>query len=189
MNNLTIKQQRIVSSLKPCGIFDIEVWRKNKKIITYREYNDVTDEAKDNILNVNFYSTDQILYWWAGLIDSTDYVTIAKTDTYANINQAGNGWIEFTNYTDPRNQNNAINRVAWDKNNASAQSISNTTKMLIDITEASTIKGIFMVGGAISSQIKNDNSAGNVLWSTALFTEDLDLVFGDQIRANYSITI
>jgi hypothetical protein len=189
MNNLIIKQQRISSSLDPCGIFDIEVWRKNKKIITCHEYNDVTNEARDNILNVNFYNTDQALYWWVGLIDSTSYVAIAETDTYVNINQVGNGWIEFTNYTDPRNQNSAINRIAWNKNNASTQSISNTTKMLIDITEVSIIKGIFVVGGVVSSQIKNDNSAGNVLWSTALFTEELDLIPGDQIRANYLITI
>jgi hypothetical protein len=171
------------------GKFLVENWYRDQLIGLYRFPNDATGQGKDRFLDVSFNHVPQITNWWMGIIDYTGYTALAATDLYRNINLAANGWKEFTDYTDENNGDSAITRPLWNNNTASGQSISNTTYSIFNVTTAGTIKGMFIVGGSASAQIKGDNTAGNsVLWATGLFdTGDCNVVIGSRLRIIYTI--
>jgi len=99
----------------------------------------------------------------------------------------GNNWLEFTGYSDPNSNGDTNTRPVWYTDEASGQTIANTTKSLFDITESCTIVGLLVVTGP-NSQIKGDNSAGNSLWATALFLKgNVILEVADQLRIIYTI--
>jgi hypothetical protein len=179
-----------ISCIEPAGIFTVEHWRSGRFKDLYNIPNEVTNEARNNLLDINFHSATTIINWWTGLIDNTGYTSLAVTDTYENINQIGNGWAEFVDYADTSNNNSATTRPLWIRDPTLNQSITNTTKTLFDITASGTIKGVFLVGGIASSQIKSDHSAGNVLFATALsLSGDIAVVAYDQLRVTYTIVV
>ncbi|MFA5766632.1 MAG: hypothetical protein WC919_01755 [Candidatus Paceibacterota bacterium] len=177
-----------ISSINPCGVFAIEHLRHGKIRNIYKIPNGTTNEGKTSILNTNFNSGQNLL-WWLSLIDNTNYISVADTDTYVNINQEGNGWVEFTGYTDANNNDDITTRPRWYNDATDNAFITNATKSLFDITISGTIKGAFLVGGA-AAQIKNDHSAGNILWATAFSLEStITLEAKDQLRIIYKISL
>lgn len=177
------------SDIKLEGRYVIEHWRGGKRINEYRFRNAITNEGKNSLLNVMFHGATPIASWFIGLIDSVGYSALANTDTYDDINQAANGWKEFTNYTDANNSGSATTRPAWPEDAASGQSISNASVAIFDITASGTAKGIFICGGTAGAQTKGDHVAGAVLWSAALFgSGDVAVQSGDQLKITYTVT-
>ena len=177
------------SGLNPRGRFQVEHWRDGRLIGQYEFPNGITDEGKDQILNTQFDAATQITTWYLGLIDNANFTALAATDTYDEIDQAGNGWDEFTDYTDAGNGDSATTRPVWNPDAASSQSISNGTVVVFDITATGTIKGLFLVGGGTAPENKGDHAAGSTLWATALFDSgDVDVQNGDQLKATYTVT-
>lgn len=175
--------------LKLKGRYVVEHWRNGHRINEYHFANDITNEGKNALFNVFFHGSTQITAWYIGLIDNTGYSALAATDTYDDINQAANGWDEFTNYTDANNSDNATTRPAWPEDAASGQSITNSTVAIYDITASGTVKGLFVVGGSTASQTKSDHEAGATLWSTALFgSGDVTVQSGDQLKVTYTVS-
>jgi hypothetical protein len=170
--------------------FQVEHWRDGKLLCTYRFPNGVTNEGKNKLLDVMFHAATQITTWWIGLIDNTGYSALAAGDTYAAINQAGNGWDEFTDYTDAGNGDSASTRPEWTEGAAASQSITNASPVVFDITDSGTVKGVFLVGGAANAQNKSDYEAvGAVLFCTALFgTGDVVVNSGDQLKITFTAT-
>jgi hypothetical protein len=195
MNRLDLSQQAgceiirhappaAASELKPRGQFKVEHWRGGRKINEWAFPNGITDQGKIALLEAMFHSGTQITTWYLGLIDLTGYTSLLAADTYANINQAGNHWAEFTDYTV---SGNASNRAAWGPDAASANAISNGTAAVFDITSTGTVKGVFCVGGGSSPITKSDHTAGSILWATALFnTGDAAVQSGDQLKVTYT---
>ena len=199
MNVLNVKQEAGVeliraakkaeSLLIPRGQFKVEHWRDGKRINEYVFPNGIVNEGKNKLLNVMFNEGTAITTWWLGLIDLSGYTELLATDTYDDINQAGNGWDEFTNYTDPGNGGSASTRPEWDEGAASGQSITNASPAVFDLTGAGTVKGVFLVGGDAGSQNKGDHAAGSTLWATALFTSgDVVVANGDQLKVTYTVS-
>ena len=93
-------RRKAEDQLQPRGRFVVEHFRKGVKIGQYEFPNGITNEGKNKLLDVMFHGVSAITTWWLGLIDNSGYTALAARDTYANINQAGNGWDEFTDYTD-----------------------------------------------------------------------------------------
>ena len=173
----------------PRGKFVVEHWRNGKRINEYHFPNGIVNEGKNKLLNVMFHGMTPIATWWMGLIDSSGYTALAATDNYDDINQAGNGWDEFTNYTDPGNGGSSSTRPEWAEGAASGQSITNSTPAVFDITAAGTVKGVFLVGGIANAQNKGNHEAGGTLWATALFTSgDVVVANGDQLKVTYTVT-
>jgi hypothetical protein len=178
------------TNLKASGRYIVEHYRDGEKINEYQFNNGTTNEGLDSILNVMFHGTTAITAWYLGIIDGTGYTALAATDTYATINQAGNGWDEFADYTDPGNSDSATTRPAWTEGAASSQSIANGTVVVFDITDTGTIKGMFLVGGGTTPSTKSDFEGGGTLWSTALFTGgDVSVQNTDEIRVTYTISM
>ncbi len=177
------------SELPLRGHFNVEHWRDGKLLATYEFDNGITNEGKNFLLDVMFHATTAISAWYLGLIDNSGYTADAAGDTYDNINQSGNGWDEFDDYTDANNGNSGTTRPAWQEDAAASQAISNTTVSIFNITASGTVKGVFACGGT-NAQTKNDHTAsGNVLWATAMFTGgDVPVGNGDQLKVTYSVS-
>jgi len=171
------------------GMFNVSHWRGGKRINEWNIPNGITNEGKNKLLDVCFDAATQITTWWMGLIDNASFSALADSDTYDDINQAGNGWDEFTSYTDANNGSSTTTRPEWGPDAASAQSISNSTVAIYDITGSGTVKGVFTVGGIAGAQNKGDHASGGTLWATALFTSgDVVVAASDQLKVTYTVS-
>jgi len=171
------------------GHYTVEHFRDGKKIGEYEFDNGIVNEGLNSILGVYFDAATQLTVWYMGLIDNSGFTALASDDIYDDINQAGNGWDEFTNYTDANNGDSAVTRPAWTTDAPSGQSITNSTQAIFDITATGTVKGIFVVAGT-NAQTKGDHTAGSahILWSTALFSGgNVSVVNGDQLKVTYTV--
>ena len=131
----------------------------------------------------------QISSWFLGLIDDAGYTALADTDTYDNIDQVGNGWDEFSDYTDAGNGDSATTRPAWPVDAASTQSITNSLVAVFDMTGPGTVKGLFLVGGVANANLKGNHEPGGTLWVTALFAGGGVVVQnGDQLKITYTVS-
>lgn len=175
---------------RPKGWFNVQHFRDGDLYKTYYFPNGVTTEGKNNIFDVAFGADTQITAWHIGLIDNSGYTALASTDSYDDINQAGNGWDEFTDYTDANNTDSALTRPQWSPDSASGGSVTNTTtKAIYDITASGTVKGLFTCGGGAASDTKDDHAADGTLWATALFNSgDVAVVNGDQLKVTYTVS-
>ena len=115
------------SNLSPRGRFQVEHWRDDRLIGEYEFPNGITNEGKDQLLNTQFDAATQITAWYLDLVDNANFTALAAADTYDNIDQAGNGWDEFSDYTDPGNGDSATTRPVWNPDAAASQTITNGT--------------------------------------------------------------
>ena len=181
--------QNLLSNVDFKGHFVVEHWRNGKHFNEYHFSNAVTNQGKNKVLDVMFHAVTQITAWYLGLIDNTNYSALAATDTYDDINQTGNGWDEFTSYTDPGNGDSSTTRPAWDEGSASGQTITNSTVATFDITGSGTVKGLFLVGGGAACDTKEDHASDGTLWATALFSSgDVTVQNGDQLKVTYTVS-
>ncbi|REJ65628.1 MAG: hypothetical protein DWQ31_16950 [Planctomycetota bacterium] len=203
MNRLNVKQTAGVelvrraasepahpaSQLDPRGHFRVEHWRGGKRINEYQFPNGITDEGKDQLLNAQFDAATQVTTWYLGLIDDLNFTSLSSGDIYDDINQAGNGWDEFTDYTDAGNGDSALTRPAWTPDPAASQSITNGSPVVFDVTASGTVKGVFVVGGGTAPETKGDHAVGSTLWATALFgSGDVPVQNGDQLKVTYTVS-
>ncbi len=199
MNHLKLKQQSDcelvrksdhVDSLPLAGLFNVDHYRDGKRINCYAFPNGIVNEGKDYLLDGGFTGATVWTTWYAGLIDGSGYSALADDDTYDAIDQGGNGWDEYTSYTDANNSANATTRPEWQADAASGESMTNSTTSIYDITVNGTVKGIFIVGGTGGAVNKSNHSAvNNVMWSTALFgSGDVAVLNGDQLKVTYTIS-
>ena len=199
MNEMSLSQEadytvarsaKVSNSLDPRGFFVVEHWRKGQKINEYRFPNGITDQGKKNLLDIQFYTTTKISTWYLGMI--TDGETLATTDTYQNIDQVGNGWDEFKDYTIGSGPPNATDRPAWTSGAAAGAGTVTTTNaspVVFDITDSGTVSGLFLVGGIEAADTKGDHAASGILWATALFTGgDVPVNNEDQLKVTYSVS-
>ena len=174
----------------PRGKFSVDLFRDGKRINSYMFPNGIVNEGKDHLLDVGFVAATAYATWYCGLIDLTGWSALADDDTYDDINQAGNGWDEFTSYTDGNNGDSAVTRPEWQADAASGEAVTNSTTSIYDITVNGTVKGVFIVGGTGGAVNKSDNTAANnILWATALFgSGDVAVLNGDQLKVTYTIS-
>lgn len=158
--------------LKFTGRFEIDHFRKGKFFDHYTIFNDIVNEGKNYLFDVMFNTGTQTgnTSWFIGLISLTSFSALAATDTMS----SHSGWTEFTSYSQ-------ANRVAWGSGAAASQSVTNATPATFDMTASGTVKGIF---------ITTNNTKGGTsgkLWSTALFSADVPVVNGDQLKITYTL--
>ena len=187
MGITSVRARRENDDLELEGRFVMEHWRNGVKIAEYPFHNLVTNEGKNRMFNTMFKSMTQLATWYVGLVSNVSYVGLAATDDYADIGQTLDQWKEFTGYNDDANGQSATTRPVWAAGSASAQTITNATPAVFDITAAGTIKGAFICGGT-TAQTKGDHTAGGVLWSEGLFSSGDNVAnIGDQLKFTYSV--
>jgi hypothetical protein len=154
------------------GKYQVEHYDKDGNLKgVYDILNDITNEGKNLIFEIMFHDGTQIssASWVIGLISVTGYSGLAAGDTMA----SHTGWTEFTGYSQ-------ANRVAWGPGTAASQSITNATPATFDINASGTVKGVFIT----SNNVKGGTSGK--LWGTALFTADVPVSNGDQLKITYT---
>lgn len=161
------------TKFKPKGKFRVE-HRDNLGNLKgiYDFNNDIVNAGKNDILGVYFSGGTQTASanWAIGLISNSGYSALAAGDTMS----SHAGWTEFTGYSQST-------RVAWGPGSASSQSVTNASPATFDINATGTVKGIFVV---------NQNTKGGTtgtLWATALFSADVPVTSGDQLKVTYTV--
>ena len=185
-----VRKSNRADVLPLAGRFDVDHYRDGKRINCYAFPNGIVDEGKNYLLDGGFGGVTVWSTWYAGLIDGGGYSSLADDDTYDDIGEAGNGWDEYTSYTDANNGASAITRPEWQADTASGESITNSTTSIYDITVNGTVKGVFIVGGTGGAVNKSDHADfNNILWSTALFgSGDVAVLNGDQLKVTYTVS-
>jgi len=166
-------KQEVQEDFKPKGKFVVEHFDKDGNLKNkYEINNDITNEGKNTIFDVMFSDGTQIAAssWFIGLISNSGFSALAAPDTMA----SHAGWTEFVGYTQ-------ATRVAWGPGEPAAQSISNATPATFDINATGTVKGPFIV-----SQSTKGGTTGK-LWATALFSADVPVANGDQLKVTYTV--
>lgn len=176
--------------LKISGHFNIEHYRNGVKIDEWTADNAVVNQGKNHALDVLFNGATAHSTWYLGLIDNSGFTALAAADTYANINQVGNGWDEFDDYTDAGNSDSAVTRPDWTQGSAASQAVTNSSVVVYDITGTGTVKGLFAVAGT-NAQTKDDHTgSGNLLWCTALFNGgDKSVASSDQLKVTFTVSL
>ena len=164
--------ERPVDKLLLKGKYYVEHYRNGELLGKYEVFNDITNVGKNYIFDVMFNDGTQIANnsWFIGLINLTSFSALAAGDTMS----SHSGWIEFTAYSQS-------NRVAWGSGAAASQSVTNATPATFDMNGSGTVKGIFIT----SSNTKSGTTG--TLWSTALFSADVPVVNGDQLKITYTL--
>lgn len=173
------------------GLFDaMEHWRDGVMISRHVLANDVTNEGLNKLAGLGYFTDAKITTWYILIIDQVGFTALADADTYNAINQAGNGWDEFTDYTDGNNADSATTRPIWTTTVPSGQSVSNTvTQSIYNVTATASIRGVGVVGGTnVEAELKDDFTLGNTLTSTAEFSgAPVAISNGDQLKITYTL--
>lgn len=161
------------SLLNPKGKFVVEHLRDGKKIGQYEMPNGIVNVGKNKLLDVMFNDSTPIANnsWFIGLIDNSGYTALADADTMS----SHAGWSAFASYSE-------ATRVAWGSGAASSQSVTNATAATFNINGSGTVKGIF-----VTSNSTKGGTTGT-LWATALFSGDVAVVSGDQLKVTYTVS-
>ena len=158
----------------PKGRFQIEHYDKDGNLKgKYDISNAIVNAGKNKILDVMFNDSAQIANnsWFIGLLDASGFTALNDTDTMS----SHSGWNEFTTYSQGT-------RVAWGSGTAASQSTTNSTPATFDVTGSATVKGIFVV----SNSTKGGTTG--TLWATGLFTADVPVSNGDQLKITYTVS-
>lgn len=179
------------------GVFHFKQYRDGKLIAEFDIVNTITVEAKNFLLNLGFHGASgpaKILTWYIGLVDNAGFTAFDETDTYDDIDQVGNGWDEWIDYTDANNGDSTTTRPEWSEAAASSKSITTDTPQAIyDVVAAGdgdVVKGVFICGG-VSGQTKGDHAAGsppNILWSMVAFSATVNVQTSDQLKVTYTLS-
>lgn len=173
--NVSLSRNRETKDKMPLsGRFQIEHLDKDGNVKgTYDFPNDITNQGKNDIFDIMFSDGTQIANssWFIGLISNSGYSALAAADTMA----SHAGWTEFTGYTQ-------ATRVAWGAGEPASQSITNASPATFDVNASGTVKGVFVVS--------NSTKGGTTgrLWATALFSTDVPVTNGDQLRVTYTVS-
>ena len=162
------------SKLDPRGRFVVEHLDKFGKLKGAYDFpNGISDEGKDKILDDMFNDGVQTANnsWFIGLVDLSGFSTLADADTMA----SHAGWNEFTSYSE-------ANRVAWGSGAAASESTTNASPATFNINGSGTVKGVLVV----TNNTKGGTSG--TLWATALFSADVPVSNGDQLKITYTVS-
>ena len=182
-----VRARKAEDQLQPRGKFVVEHFRNGRKIGHYEFPNGITNEGKNKLLDVMFHGVSAITTWWLGMISNSGYTALAATDVYANIGN-GNGWAEFTDYTDAGNGSNASTRPEWTEGAAASQSITNSSPVVFNINGSGSVYGLGVVGGGSAPSTKNDAAGGGTLWAAAQFSSGtVSVLNGDQLKVTYTV--
>lgn len=132
--------------------------------------NGITDEGIHYNLDTAFTNNDTAeTSWYAGLINNSGYTGVDPSD----LMSSHTGWTESTDYTEGARQTLSF---------AAASSRQITAAVSFTMNATVTIKGLFVV----TDSTKGGSSG--VLWSTALYSSAPDLVSGNVLTSNYTLS-
>lgn len=159
-----------MSGIGLSGFFIVEHIRNGAAIHREKCKNGVTNEGKDDALDVLFHNQSATHPWYIGLIDDDGGVVLAAADTMS----SHTGWSEATGYAEGTRQE-------WDEAAANIQSITSSTTADFSMNATDTIYGVFVTSDSTKS------GTSGTLWATAAFASGIPVVNGDTLRITYTV--
>jgi hypothetical protein len=153
------------------GKFHLNLIRDGKIIESIELNNGITNQGKNNVLDVFFGNATQTPTWYIGLVNNSGFSAFAAGDTHA----SHSGWTEFTGYSD-------ATRREWVDDAAASQSKTNSALAVFNIDTTGVVKGLFIA----SLNVKGSTNGSGILWSTAAFANTLNVLNGDVINVTYT---
>jgi hypothetical protein len=157
--------------LKHRGIFRARLYRKGRWVDTIFGHNDITTEGKNHLLDVVFHGSSAVTTWYIGLVDYALFASFLVTDTLA----SHSGWTELTPGTDYTGD-----RLAWVEAAASSGSITSSASTSFPILTTNTVYGILIASVA--------SGTSGVLMATGAFDATIDVVNGDDLKVDYTVS-
>jgi len=155
-------------------VWEVEHIRDGKVIDRTIDFNLVTDEGINAILEKMFHSGAQITAWYIAPFETNTTPVIGMT-------YAVPTFTETTAY-------NEANRVASTFAAAAAKSITNTANTAtFTFNAAKTIYGAALFGGGSAPSTKGDVAGGGTLFAVALFGAPKSVVATDILRITVTI--
>lgn len=171
MTSPLIKPQRALIH----SIWDVEHWRKGFLLSQTRDFNTVTDEGLDALLDIMFHAATQLTTWYVLLFESD--TTPDGDTTYATP-----VFTESTAYDE-------ANRVQFEEAAASGQSMTNSAnKATFTISDTKTIYGAALVAGGTDADTKDDQAGGGTMYCASKFAASKSVVDDDVINVTITLT-
>jgi hypothetical protein len=164
------------TTAKAGGIFEVECVRDGKVVWTEKMHNLLTNEGRDDMVDVVIKGGSQITTWYVAVFE--DDHTVAAGDTYAVP-----GYTESTAYDEanrPSYQEGAISGGSVDNDSNKAQFTFNATK---------TIYGASLVGGGGAPTTKGDTAGGGVLLCAGQFAASRAVYDDDVLYVKYTFSV
>lgn len=127
----------------------------------------VTNDGKDNLLDIMFDAATQVTTWYLGLVSGAS-PTFAAADTLA----SHGGWTEFTGYSG--------NRQAIGFGEPAAQSLVSSSDVSFSITGSGTVGGAFVCSAATGTS--------GILYSEGDLDADRTVANGDTLNVEVTLS-
>lgn len=131
--------------------------------------NGITDVGIHDLLDGWKDGTGTISTWYAGLIDNAGFTGVNASDT----SSSHTGWTENQDFDESVRQTFSFGTAA-------ARAITDSIAFTMNATK--TIQGIFVVS------VNTKGATTGILFSTALFASPPNLISGNVLSANYSLS-
>lgn len=161
----------MLQSIRHRGHFRARLFRKGQWVDTIFGHNDITTEGKNHLLDVVFHADTPTTTWYIGLVDNDSFASFLATDTLA----SHSGWTELTPGTDYTG-----NRLAWVEAAASSGSITSSSSTTFPILTTNTVYGILISSVATGTS--------GILMATGAFDATIDVVNGDDLKVDYTVS-
>jgi len=157
------------------GVFTVQCFDAGGQLKWEESFHNlVTKQGLQNMNDVYLRNQTQTGTWYLGLVDNGSFSAFSNNDT----NSSHTGWIEFTSYS------------AWTSRPSLAFSAAtNADPSVIATSSASSfsINGTGTVKGAFVTSLQTGTSGG-VLFSEGAFSATRNVVSGDTLNVNYSLS-
>lgn len=146
------------------------------KWTTGMEFNQITTEGLNYLLDVGFHNGTQVATWYIGLVDTGGSYAAGNLASQIATTGSANGWNEYTEYSETLRQ-------TWTEDAAASGSITNSTTVDFSMNASGTVAGMFLV----STSTKGGTSG--TLWTVLNFSGGNQTVSnGDTLKVTYTLT-
>lgn len=137
----------------------------------YEFPNGIVDVGLNHILETQFNGGTPVTSWHMGLINNAGFTALSNADTMA----SHSGWAEATVY-------DQTDRPEWTAGTATGRAITNSTTVDFTMNATATIRGVF-----IASNLTKGGTTG-ILWATAAFASNVNVVDNDVLKITYTVS-
>jgi hypothetical protein len=170
------------------GVFHLR-YEGPDKTIEFESPNLITDEGRLFMIRMLYvYDIDATGFM---LVDDAGFSAIAATDTYDNINQAGNGWDEFTSYN--LFDGNSTNRPGWDTPVITGPEATwgGGANHYVQFTASGDVRGVALIKYTTATKGDHGARTQNVpcIIGITEFTQALSVVNGARLYVSYNLSL
>ena len=153
------------------GMWSWDIWTPEGDLKAQGQFsNGILTVGLNALLEAYFREGTQPAAFYAGLIDETDYTTLAISDTMA----VHAGWTEITDYS-------SATRPVWSPGAPASGLMTAPSAMEFTMSSSQTAKGLFMCTDSVKG------GTDGTLWAHGLFDTEQLLQASETLKCYYEI--